>query len=97
MHLNPQIRLILYMFLKGNIHTNRTLKNAKNENIILEVDFHSALISVFQRSEGIFWDEVGLRGELWDGSRISLFPGQTHESTCTCYLRKFTWLLIRGM
>ena len=46
MHLNPQIWLILYMFLKGNIHTNRALKNAKIENIISEVDFHSALISV---------------------------------------------------
>lgn len=49
MHLNLQIWLILYMFLKGNIHTNRALKNAKTENIISEVDFHSALISVFQK------------------------------------------------
>ena len=37
------------MFLKGNIHTNKALKNAKFENIISEVDFHLALTSVFQK------------------------------------------------
>ena len=48
MHLNPQIWLILYMLLKGNIHTNKALNNAKFENTISEVDFHLALTSVFQ-------------------------------------------------